>query len=698
MVFNKEVEIGEGKLVFESGRIARQANGSALISYEGSAVLATACTSRDSRVLDYLPLTVDYIEKFYAAGKIPGGFFKREGRPGEKEILTSRLIDRPIRPLFPKNYRREIQIIATTMSMDQINPPDVLAMNGASLALGLSDIPCQKLIGAVRVGLLEGNYIINPTFQQIDDLKLNLMIAGTRDAIIMVEGEALEASEQELLDGLSFAEPHIRRIIEAQEELVSEHGKKKIEVADEELDEAIVEQTREAAYPLYEKACFIPQKLERQNALAEAGEKVISEMRDKLGDEVPGYLYEVLENVEKEIVRKAILDEKKRTDGRGPSDIRPITIETAILPRTHGSALFTRGETQAIAITSLGTVVDEQRYDNIEGEGTKAFMLHYNFPPFSVGEVKGRLAPGRREIGHGNLAERAIRPMMPQKEDFPYTVRVVSEITESNGSSSMATVCASTLSLLSAGVPIKSSIAGVAMGLVVEGDRYTVLTDILGSEDHLGDMDFKVAGTENGITAFQMDVKVSGISKTIMEKALEQAREGRMFILGKMRDAIAEPAAEISSFAPKILTMRVPQDKIGTVIGPSGKMIRSIIEETGAQIWVEDDGKVTISSEGTGDAERAFDMVSKLVEEVEVGKVYDGEVKKIMDFGAFIEVLPGKEGLCHISQLEHHRVNKVTDVLNVGDKVQVKVTGIDQLGRMNLSRKVLLPRSGKKEE
>ncbi len=687
-----ELSIGEGTMIFETGKIARQANGSTLVKYEGTEVLATACTSKtEAKGMDYLPLTVEYREKFYAAGKIPGGFFKREGRPSDKEILVSRLIDRPIRPLFPRSFRREIQVLVTTMSTDQINPPDILAMNGASLAVGLSDIPLLKLIGAVRIGLIGNNYIINPTYNQIEEGKLDLVVAGTEDAIVMVEGSACEVTEDEILEGISFAESYIREIIAVQKGLISRSGKKKIEVHEETIPDDFARTVRELAYPLFEKSCFVPGKLARQAAIEEACEQTIAKVREQFGEEASAGIGGILEDVEKEIVRSSILQKGLRTDGRGLKDIRPISIELNLFPRTHGSAMFTRGETQSIAVTSLGTVTDEQRYDDIEGEGTKAFMLHYNFPPFSVGEVSNRFGPGRREIGHGYLAERSIRPVMPKKEEFPYTVRVVSEITESNGSSSMASVCAGTLSLLSAGVPIKDSVAGVAMGLVYQNDRYAILTDILGSEDYLGDMDFKVAGTRNGITGFQMDVKMSGISKQLLREALEQAREGRLQILDRMAQVIEKPVESVSRYAPKILTLKVPKEKIGTIIGPAGKMIRSIIEETGANIWVEDDGTVTISVVGDGDAQKAYDKIKLLSEDIEVGKAYEGEVKRIMDFGAFIEVLPGKEGLCHISQLEHSRVNKVSDVLKVGDRVKVKVTEIDALGRINLSRKALLP-------
>jgi polyribonucleotide nucleotidyltransferase len=689
-----ELKIGNRALVFETGKIAKQANGSALVTYEGSVVLTTACTSmQEVKDIDYLPLTVHYKEKYYAAGKIPGGFIKREGRPKDKEILVSRLIDRPIRPLFPKEYRKDIQIISTTISTDQINPPDILAMNGASIALGLSDIPFLKLIGAVRVGMIAGEYVINPTYTQIEEGLMDLVVAGTEDAIVMVEGGANEVSEEAILEGISFAERHIKEIIAIQKELVAKVGKNKGEVIVESIPDDFSEDVRTIAYPMYKEACFVQGKLNRRAALEKASNDTIEQIREKYGEELLPQVHEVLENVEREIVRNSILKEKKRSDGRGLQDVRPISIELNVLPRTHGSALFTRGETQSFAITSLGTVSDEQRFDDIEGEGTKNFMLHYNFPPFSVGEVGSFGGPGRREIGHGNLAERAIAPVMPMKEEFPYTVRVVSEITESNGSSSMASVCSGTLSLLCAGVPLKDSVAGVAMGLVYEDGNYAILTDILGSEDHLGDMDFKVAGTRRGITALQMDIKISGISKDLMKQALEQAREGRLFILDKMAEVINAPAQNISAYAPKIMTINVETDKIGLIIGPGGKTVRSIIEKSGAEVNIDDNGTITLSSKDEGAVKKAYDMICTMTEEVEVGKTYEGRVKRIMDFGAFIEILPGKEGLCHISQLDHKRVNKVTDVLKVGDTVTVKVRDIDAQGRINLSRKEVLPRT-----
>ena len=688
-----EINLGNCTLVFETGKIAKQANGSAVVLCGGSVVLATACSAKSDKVLDYLPLTVNYSERYYAAGKIPGGFIKREGRPKDKEILVSRLIDRPIRPLFPKLYRNEIQVIVTTISADQVNPPDILAMNGASVALGISDIPFMKLIGAVRVGMQGGNFIVNPTFDQIEESRLDLVVAGTDDAIVMVEGGAQEVSEDELLDAIAFAEGHIKEIIEGQEKLVEKVGKLKIELPEDTIDESLRSKVRELALPLYQEACFVPMKVDRQQALESAGERVISNIVESFGEEAIPQVRELLESLEGEIIRKSILVQRKRSDGRGLKDIRPISIEINILPRTHGSALFTRGETQSLAITSLGSVNDEQRLDDIEGEGSKSFMLHYNFPPFSVGEVGFSGAPSRREIGHGSLAERAISAVIPSKEEFPYTTRLVSEITESNGSSSMASVCSGILSLLSAGVPIKNSVAGVAMGLVYEEGNYAILTDILGSEDHLGDMDFKVAGTKSGITALQMDIKISGISKQIMKEALEQAKEARLFILERMAKVINVPAANVSTYAPKIFTMKVPTDKIGTIIGSGGKTVRSIMEKTNAEVWVTDDGTVTISSKSTDDAKMAFEMIRKLTEEVEVGKIYEGKVKRIMDFGAFIEVLPGKEGLCHISKLDFRRVNKVTDLLKVGDTVKVKVTEIDSMGRINLSRKDALPKN-----
>ncbi len=689
-----ELKIGNRTLVFETGKIARQANGSALVTYEGSVVLTTACTSmEEAKGIDYLPLTVHYKEKYYAAGKIPGGFIKREGRPKDKEILVSRLIDRPIRPLFPKEYRKEIQIISTTISTDQINPPDILAMNGASIALGLSDIPFLKLIGAVRVGMIAGEYVINPTYTQIEEGLMDLVVAGTEDAIVMVEGGANEVSEEDVLEGISFAESHIKEIIAAQKGLVAKVGKNKEEVIAESIPDDFSEDVRTIAYPMYKEACFVQGKLNRRAALEKACKDTIEQIREKYGEELLPQVHEILENVEREIVRNSILKEKKRSDGRGLQDVRPISIELNVLPRTHGSALFTRGETQSFAITSLGTVSDEQRFDDIEGEGTKNFMLHYNFPPFSVGEVGSFGGPGRREIGHGNLAERAVAPVMPMKEEFPYTVRVVSEIMESNGSSSMASVCSGTLSLLCAGVPLKDSVAGVAMGLVYEDGNYAILTDILGSEDHLGDMDFKVAGTRRGVTALQMDIKISGISRDVMKQALEQAREGRLFILDKMAEVINAPAQNISAYAPKIMTIKVETDKIGLIIGPGGKTVRSIIEKSGAEVNIDDNGTVTLSSKDEKAVKKAYDMICAMTEEVEVGKTYEGRVKRIMDFGAFIEILPGKEGLCHISQLDHKRVNKVSDVFKVGDTVTVKVRDIDAQGRINLSRKDVLPRT-----
>jgi polyribonucleotide nucleotidyltransferase len=560
-------------------------------------------------------------------------------------------------------------------------------MNGASAALGLSDIPFSKLIGAVRVGMIGNDFIINPSFGEIEEGKLDLVVAGTEDAIIMVEAGAQEISEAEILESITFAEEYIREIIQAQKQLVEKAGKQKKEFFAEPTSEDLIAEVKEIASPLYKEACFILGKMKRQAALEDAAEKTFEKIKEKFGEEVYPQVCEILEEVEREIVRKSILEEGKRSDERGLKDIRPISIDLEVLPRTHGSALFTRGETQSLAITSLGTVNDEQRFDDIEGEGTKNFMLHYNFPSFSVGEVGSFFGPGRREIGHGNLAERSIVPMMPKKEEFPYTVRVVSEILESNGSSSMATVCAGTLSLLSVGVPLKDSVAGVAMGLIYEDGKYSILTDILGSEDHLGDMDFKVAGTRSGITAMQMDIKISGISKEIMQEALEQAREGRFYILDKMAEVIDGPAKNISTYAPKIMTVKVASDKIGTIIGPGGKTVRSIIEKTGAEVNVDDDGTVTIYSKNSDGAKMAYDMINELTEDVEVGKIYEGRVKKIVDFGAFIEILPGKEGLCHISQLEFRRVNKVTDVLNVGDRVRVKVREIDSQGRVNLSRK-----------
>ncbi len=686
MIEKITINIGGRDLVLETGRMAKQANGAVYASYEGSAVLATACCGKNQvEGLDYVPLQVEYNEKFYAAGKIPGGFLKREARPKDKEILVSRLIDRPMRPLFPKEFGREIQIVPTTISTDQINPPDIVAMNAASAAVYISDIPFNGPIGAVRIASIDGELIVNPTFQQIEESELEIIVSGTEDGITMVEGGAKEVSEEMMLKAIDLAKGVIADICRAQREFAAKAGKEKLPVAPVTLTLEKSDEMRAFAYPLMEEACFVKGKFNRSNAIKEVKEKTREKFQEYITDETDKLFSELFEKLEYEIVRKSIIEKGLRTDGRAVDEIRPITCEIDVLPRTHGSALFTRGETQSLAVTTLGTVYDEQMEDNIDGvKKFNNFMLHYNFPPYSVGET-GRLSTGRREIGHGHLAYRAIKAVLPEKADFPYTIRIVSEILESNGSSSMATVCGGTLSLLNAGVPIKKPVAGIAMGLITDGTNFTVLSDILGEEDHLGDMDFKVTGTEDGITAFQMDIKIAGVSPEIMKKALEQAKKGRMHILGIMNKTIEKPQESLSEYAPKIITFSIEEDKIGLIIGPGGKNIKGIAEKTGADINIDNDGKVTIYGKTKESSETAAGMIKGMLEEPEPGRIYDGTVKKIVDFGAFIEILPGKEGLCHISKLSRQRVSKVTDVLELGQALKVKLLEVDRMGRLNLS-------------
>jgi polyribonucleotide nucleotidyltransferase len=629
---------------------------------------------------------VEYNEKYYAAGKIPGGFIKREGRPKDREILVSRLIDRPMRPLFSKKFKREIQIIPTVVSTDQINPPDVIAIVAASAAVTVSDIPFAGPVGAVRLGYLDGELIVNPTYDQLERCTLDIVVAGTAEGITMVEGGAREIPEAVMIRAIEEAHRTIRELCRIQTELAQAVGLSKLALTAEqaELPPELKARITGWAKPLLEQACFVKGKMERAKAIQAVHEKAALEFAGQLPEGELPFLRDALEEVESSVVRSSILTRKVRTDGRGTRDIRPITCEIDLLSRTHGSALFTRGETQALAVTTLGTVFDEQIMDDIEGDNRKAFMLHYNFPPFSVGET-GRLGAGRREIGHGALAERSIRAVLPGKEAFPYTIRIVSEVLESNGSSSMATVCGSTLSLLNAGVPIRKSVAGIAMGLVKEGERCEVLSDILGEEDHLGDMDFKVAGTEDGITGFQMDIKIAGVSSEILSRALEQAREGRLRILEVMGQTIREPRESISDYAPKIITLKIDQEKIGAVIGPGGKVIKSITERTGAEINIENDGTVTIYCRDKSGADQAHELVKGLVQEPEVGRWYTGTVRRIMDFGAFVEFMPGKEGLVHISRMAQERVNAVSDLLKEGQEVKVKLFEIDRMGRLNLS-------------
>ncbi|NOY58715.1 MAG: polyribonucleotide nucleotidyltransferase [Calditrichaeota bacterium] len=690
MVHRKQIELHGQQFIIETGKLAKQAGGSAWVQFGETVVLATATTSGSPREgIDFFPLSVEYREKAYAAGKIPGGFFKREGRPSETEILSARLIDRPIRPLFPKEFKNEVQVIVLILSADKENDADVLGITGASIALSLSDIPFEGPIAGARVGRVDGEFVINPTFSERAESDIDLVIAASEESILMVEGEGNEISEEEMIDALSFGQVEIRKLIQLQKEMLAEVSKPKIEVPEAEDITALEEAVKEIVGDRLETSLNITVKEDRRKAIKEIQEDVLQQLQENFPEQESA-IKGIIHDWEKVIVRKMILEENKRLDGRGPDDIREITIEVGVLPRAHGSAVFTRGQTQALVATTLGTKVDEQMVEGLEGEFWKNYMLHYNFPPFCTGEVKPIRGTSRREIGHGNLAERAIKPVIPSDAVFPYTIRVVSDVLESNGSSSMATVCAGSLSLMDAGVPLKAHIAGIAMGLIKEDDKVAVLTDILGDEDHMGDMDFKVAGNREGITAFQMDIKVKGISPEIMSEALARAKKARMFILDKMDAAISAPRDDISIHAPRIHTLKIPQDAIGAVIGPGGKTIRGITESSGATVNIDDDGTVTIASVESESAEKAMEMVKALTEAPEAGKVYEGTVKKIMNFGAFVEILPGKEGLLHISQIENHRVNKVEDVLNVGDKVRVKLLKVERDGKLDLSRKVLL--------
>jgi len=692
-------QLGSSTLTLETGVLAKQADGSVVVQQGGTVVLVTAVASESPMEKSgFVPLTCDYREKTYAAGKIPGGFFKREGRPTEKEILTARLIDRPLRPLFPKGFAHELQVMAAVLSSDGEYDPDVLALVGGSCALRLSSIPFAETVGAVRVGSVDGTFVVNPTYQQLSQSAVDLVVAGTRRGVVMIEAGLTEVPEQQLLEAIAFGYEHVKTLLGMQEELVSKAGKPKAEgftIRDVPAD--VLEQVRKLAAPELERINTPKSKSERHAEIAELAARVTEQLSAEGGatPEAIGLAFSV---IEREEARQAILDRERRLDGRSYTDVRQITCEVGVLPRTHGSGLFTRGETQSLSVTTLGTSDDEQLIEALEGESYKRFMLHYNFPPFSVGEVRPLRGPGRREIGHGALAERALLPMIPPKDQFPYTVRVVSDILESNGSSSMATVCASSLSLMDAGVPIKAALSGVAMGLVKEGDRVAVLTDISGLEDHVGDMDFKVAGTRLGITALQVDVKLSaGLDLPLIERILKQAHPARMAVLEKMAAAIESARTEISAYAPRITTIKINPDKIREVIGPGGRMIRKIIEETGATIDVEDDGSVSVASSDAAKSEKAVEWIRTITEDVEVGKVYQGKVKRIMNFGAFCEIAPGKEGLVHISELEDKYVNKVEDVVKLGDEFPVKVIEIDEQGRVNLSRKRALPASAQKE-
>jgi len=690
MINRVELEISGRLLALENGRVAKQADGAILVQYGETIVLVSAVASEEPDYeKGFLPLVVDYREKSYAAGKIPGGFFKREGRPSEREVLNARQVDRPLRPFFPKGYFHEIQIITTVLSYDQENDPDILSIIGASAALSVSGIPFPICLGAVKVGLGPNGYIINPTTAQSEGSRLSITVVGTRDSVVMVEGGALEVSEEELLGAIKAAQEPIARVIEVQEKLKALCGKPKRSYSPPAIDSELERRVIGEASPRILEALSLQDKEIRREKLHELREEIVEKQAAEFPDSGL-VINSLIDEIERKLMRRMVFEGGKRLDGRGPDDIRPITCEIGVLPRTHGSALFTRGQTQALAVVTLGTSSDEQRIDDIEGESSKAFMLHYNFPPYSVGEVRMLRTPARREIGHGVLAERALKAVIPAKDVFPYTIRIVADILESNGSSSMATVCSGSLSLMDAGAPIRAAVAGIAMGLIKEDERAAILTDILGDEDKLGDMDFKVTGTRSGITAFQMDIKIEGISYGIMDEALKKARIARMQILDIMDRAIPEPRSYLSPYAPRIITIVVPKDKIGDIIGPGGKMIRKIIEETGAKIDVEDDGSLTIASVGEEAGQRALEMIKKIIEEPEVGKLYYGTVKNTLAFGAFVEILPRIEGLVHISELDHKRVARVEDIVKAGDKVWVKLIGIDDQNRLKLSRKAAL--------
>ena len=677
-------------LRFETGRLAKQAAGSCLVQYGETVVLATVTVSDSVSPLPFFPLTVEYREKSYAAGKIPGGFLKREGRPSDEEILSARVCDRSVRPLFPEGFKNEIQIFIYVLSADQENDADVLGVTAASAALAMSKVPWNGPIAAVRVGRVEGAWILNPTFQQLEFSDTDMIVTGSRDSIVMVEGGALELSEVEIVKALEVAHKGIGELLDGVEELIAERRQPKMEWTKVEPPAALVERIKAIAEPRITEALNLPEKAERAQALA----ALKATVQEQLAAEFPENLKDVstvLEDIEYRTMREQVLSRGERVDGRDLDTVRPITCEVGVLPRTHGSALFTRGQTQALVSATLGTTRDEQRIDSIDvaQETTKSFMLHYNFPPFSTGEVKMVRGTSRREVGHGALAERAIQAILPPYEQFPYTIRIVSDILESNGSSSMATVCGGSLALFEAGVPVKSACAGVAMGLIKEGSRVAVLTDILGSEDHLGDMDFKVAGTKDGVTSIQMDIKIEGLDFAIITEALEKAKHARLHILDIMLKAMPEPRQELSKYAPRIITVQIPPDKIGDLIGPKGKTIRAIQEQTGAEINVDDSGMVTISSVGDG-GERARDIIAGMIQTPEVGKIYEGFVKSTTAFGAFVEILPGVEGLLHISELQHGRTERTEDVVKKGDKVRVKLLEVDERGRMRLSRKALL--------
>ncbi|MFH0920361.1 MAG: polyribonucleotide nucleotidyltransferase [Fibrobacterota bacterium] len=687
-LIKKEIDLNGKTMTIETGWWAKQANGSAVVRYGDTMVLVTVCASKDAKEgQDFFPLQVEYRERTYAAGKIPGGFFKRESRPSEKEILTARCTDRPIRPCFPEGFLNEVQVIVHVISQDQENDADVLAIVGAGTVLSISDIPFGKPVAGVRVCLVDDQYVVNPTFEQVERSTMDMIVAGTADSILMVEGGSFEISEDQMLKGIAAAHDAIKKICAAEAELVRECGKPKFAYTPKTLDSVLTAKVRELSFARVQQCYAIAKKEDRQDAVAALKKEVV----EKLAAEYPEGakdIKEVIHGLESDVMRESILSKGVRIDGRATNVIRPIHCQVGVLPRAHGSALFTRGETQGLVAATLGTKMDEQKIDALHGESWKDYMFHYNFPPFCTGEVKPIRGTGRREIGHGHLAERSLAAVLPSKEKFPYTIRVVSDILESNGSSSMASVCGGSLSLMDAGVPLKGPVAGIAMGLIKEGDQIAILSDILGDEDHLGDMDFKVTGTKDGITAFQMDIKIAGITPDIMLRALHQARDGRLHILGKMAEAIHEPRKDLSVYAPRIITLRVGVEEIGAIIGPQGKVIKDIQARTGATIAIEDDGTVLISSPGGVGGPEAKALIERIVEKPEIGRIYSGPVKGIKDFGCFVEYLPGKEGLVHISELANSRVGKCEDVVTLGEVIKVKLVDVDfNTGKVRLSKK-----------
>jgi len=687
-----EIEVGGRVLSLQTGHVAKQSSGSVLVTYGETVILVAVNAAKEAREdIDFFPLQVEYRERYYAGGKIPGGFFKREGRPTEKEILTCRMTDRPIRPLFPKGFKCETQVIITALSSDGENPPNILAGLGASAALMLSDIPWNGPISSVSVGRVDGEFIINPTLEQLEDSEMEIILSGNDESVVMIEGEAKEISEDLLVEAIEFGHKYIKNLNELQKKLIADCVVKKRSIPEVEENEALTKAVAELANAKVSKVVAIEDKMEHYEAL----DNLVDATVEKLIEEYPETekdIKELIHEQHKVVMRDVILTKGRRIDGRDTKTVRPLTIEPGFLPRTHGSALFTRGETQALVTVTLGTKRDEQIIDDINRDTTKRYMLHYNFPPFCVGEVRRIMGTSRREIGHGNLAERALKPLIPSAEDFPYTVRIVSDIMESNGSSSMASVCGGSLALMDAGAPLREHVAGIAMGLILEGDKYAILTDILGTEDHLGDMDFKVAGTAKGITAIQLDLKIDGLSLKIMREALEQALAGRLHILNEMNAALLEPRTDMSPYAPKLMMIQINPEKIGLLIGPGGKMIKKIIADTECGIDVDDDGKVVVSGTDAARCRDAVEMVKSITFEPEIGQEYDGTVTRLMTFGAFVEYAPGREGLVHISELEWKRVEKVTDVVNTGDKVRVKLIKVDDQGRYDFSRKATLPK------